>query len=608
MALLATEDVEMGGLNPLLPANSTLSAQYQAEMDLVLASWNALADFGNLILPPGELSDLGGLSLSTNQSRLDNGINQSWNLTDMEAVPSIASTNCWPPPWHHSTGVADFVNFSPFPTSHQSMSSLSPSSSSFVGSPASTVSLRRPPMAAQEWEAYKDDIWRLYMDKSHILKDTMQIMSEQHNFNATERQYKRQLTDKWGWKKNETESVGQLRRDHKNLKMANKKTCRKPRRAPINVGYTLKTVGRRGLDEELLHSMKILILSSMEEWNCLTLAGRLPVAGKGLEYQMALGLECITLGDTAKGFAAVRYMFRALEDLVRKSDITIYATLLLEIPSKLYDFEMDRSIHNEYFTHVHGLLEGCGKGNNSSIANTVRLMRQLTEEDVDQSQRCLLQLYKVASDAFKESKGRDTVDSIGRRIEAMKANGCAPDPSEAESMMIALDNMQILATSLENPESTKIMEYELMKIDLARSMGARSDFVSRCNGLLQYIMSDAIDDEWRTLEAWPLWLSGEIMFRLSEFSRESGDQEAWAEYLGHCVKRFVCAITFDEIWGEVLDARVMLYRHQLVEYWTQIGQMNTKVVDRHRRFIESSAFWKAAMREDMDAVGEICMW
>ncbi|KAI3557115.1 hypothetical protein CABS01_10354 [Colletotrichum abscissum] len=606
MALLATEDVEMGGLIPLLPPSKTLSAQYQAEMDLVLTSWNALADFGNLILPPGELSDSGGFCLSTDQSRLDNGINQSWNLIDMEAVSSIASTDCWSPLWHNSTGVANFVNFSPFPTSHQSMSFLSPSSNSFVGSPASTASLRRPPMAAQEWEAYKDDIWRLYMDKSHTLKDTMQIMSEQHNFNATERQYKRQLLEEWGWRKNETKSVRQLRRDHKNLKLAKKKTCRKPRQAPINIGYTLMTVGRRGLDEELLHSMKILILSSMEEWNYLTLAGRLPVAGKGLEFQMALGLECITLGDTTKGFAAVSYMFRALEDLVRKSDITIYATLLLEIPSKLFGFKEDRSIHNEYFTHVHGLLEGCGKGN-SSIANTVRLMRQLTEKDIDQAQRCLLQLYRVASDAFKESKGRDTVDSIGRRIEAMKANGCAPDPSEAESMMIALDNMQILATSHENPESTKIMEYKLMKIDLARSMGARSDFVSRCNGLLQDIMSDAIDNEWRTLEAWPLWLSGKIMFRLSEFSKEYGDQEAWAEYLGHCVKRFVCAITFDEIWGEVSDARVMLCRHQLVEYSTQIGQMNTKVVDRHRRFIESSAFWEAAMREDMDAVGEIYM-
>ncbi|KAK1446468.1 hypothetical protein CCUS01_12433 [Colletotrichum cuscutae] len=395
MTLLATEDVEMDGLIPLLPPSKTLSAQYQAEMDLVLTFWNALADFGNLILPPGELPDSGGFCLSTDQSRLDNGINQSWNLIDMEAVSSVASTDCWSPLWHNSTGVADFVNFSPFPTSHQSMSSLSPSSNSFVGSPASTASLRRPPMAAQEWEAYKDDIWRLYMDKSHTLKDTMQIMSEQHNFNATERQYKRQLPEKWGWRKNETKSVRQLRRDHKNLKMAKKKTCRKPRQAPINIGYTLMTVGRRGLDEELLHSMKLLILSSMEEWNYLTLAGRLPVAGKGLELQMALGLECITLGDTTKGIRCLR------------------------------------------------------------------LMRQLTEKDVDQAQRCLLQLYRVASDAFKESKGRDTVDSIGRRIEAMKANGCAPDPSEAESMMIALDNMQILATSHENPESTKIMEYKL---------------------------------------------------------------------------------------------------------------------------------------------------
>ncbi|KAL2875477.1 hypothetical protein SGCOL_009389 [Colletotrichum sp. CLE4] len=191
------------------------------------------------------------------------------------------------------------------------------------------------------------------------------------------------------------------------------------------------------------------------------LGREMPVHGQGLTSRVAVGLEHLAVGDTHNGFSAIRHIFRGLDDLIEKSDITIYTTLLL-----------------------------------------------------------------VVADAYRDVQGCDTFDNIERRIEAIKAGRGTPDTAKVEKIIADLDNMQILAATHEGPfQSPNIIEYELWKIELLQSIEPGSDFVNRCNGLLNRIVSTAIDKEWRLWGSWLLWVSGEVMYELGRFFDNAGDDE-----------------------------------------------------------------------------------
>ncbi|KAK1532902.1 transposase [Colletotrichum costaricense] len=423
---------------------------------------------------------------------------------------------------------------------------------------------------------------------------------QRSNFSSA-RQCKRRCLEKWNWRKNDTESARQLRRDGKSPVTPNKKTARQQRRPPINsTSSLLAEISARtcGLCEKLLHWVKSLIFRSSKEdveWRQLNRVGRLPVFGQELTSQVAVGLEHFASGDPDSGFPVLSHMFWDLGDFVRKSDITIYATLLLDIPSIFYEFKNEVPFLNKYFLYLHSLFGEFQKGD-SPIANAVQAMGQLTAMDFDQARGCLSQLYRVVADAYEEIQGRDTFDSIERHVEAINATGSTPDTQEVGRIITALDNMQILAASHQGQlQSPNIIEYELWKIELLRSIETGNQFVSRCNRLLESIATVAIDKEWRLWEPWLLWICGEVMYELCRFFDKVGNDEEWAENLEGCILRFRCAITMDETWEELLGWRVVLYRLQLVEFWTEAGK--PEQAEKHKRCIRNSACWEAMLRE-----------
>ncbi|KAK4227404.1 hypothetical protein QBC38DRAFT_364390 [Podospora fimiseda] len=71
-----------------------------------------------------------------------------------------------------------------------------------AGGAESAAQAEKPlvPTSAADWEAKKDIIQQLYMEKNLILNDVMDIMTKDHKFKATARMYKGQFA-KWKWTK-----------------------------------------------------------------------------------------------------------------------------------------------------------------------------------------------------------------------------------------------------------------------------------------------------------------------------------------------------------------------------------------------------------------------
>ncbi|KXH60642.1 hypothetical protein CNYM01_00119 [Colletotrichum nymphaeae SA-01] len=338
---------------------------------------------------------------------------------------------------------------------------------------------------------------------------------------CSSRQYKGRF-QKWKWRKNNTKAVQQDVLAGRSFTTSKGPTSRRPGRSQSTTKKVAKAIplpmpnGLHELSATLLQCMRDLIHRSWKEdavWTQPNRLGRLPVYGQELMSAVAVGLEHLAVQDTQNGFSAIRHMFRGLDDLVKKSDITIYATLLLGIPSTFYEFKgelWDGRLLNIYFLHLQSLLSHHGKGS-SPLADAAHAMAQLTDKYYDEAQACLSQLPRVIADSYRDVQGCNTFDNIEWRIEAMKAVGGTSDTAETESIIIALDNMQFLsATNQGSLQSPNMIEYELWKIELLRSIEPGGKFVDRCNRLLNRIKSAAIYKEWRLWEPWLLWISGEV--------------------------------------------------------------------------------------------------
>ncbi|KAK1707338.1 uncharacterized protein BDZ83DRAFT_657735 [Colletotrichum acutatum] len=498
-----------------------ISDHSAAECTTPFLSYNGLIDFGNTVLPPGGVPEVQDSDHLISQF-MNNGLVPSMLQVKMEGIQSQNGLNCWFAPWSLPVGgAADIMGESPSSPLTQTL----PSPQSSI-SPASTVSLGRSRVITeQEWEARKPDIEKLYMRDCLSRQATERIMAEQYQFFASSRQYKGRF-QKWKWRKNNTKAVRQDILAGRSFTISNGPTPRRPGRLQSKTKKDAKAIPSpmpndlHELSTTLLQCMRDLIHRSWKEdavWTQPNRLGRLPVYGQELTSRVAVGLEHLAFQDTLNGFSAIRHMFRGLDDLVKKSDITIYATLLLDIPSTFYEFKGElldeRRLLKIYFLYLQCLLNQYSKGS-SPLADAARAMAQLTDKYYDEAQACLHQLYRVVADSYRDIQGCDTFDNIEWRIEAMKAVGGTSDTAETENIIIALANMQFLAaTNQGSLQSPNLIEYELWKIELLRSIEPGGKFMDRCNRLLNRIKSAAIDKTWRLWGSWLLWISGEILRR-----------------------------------------------------------------------------------------------
>ncbi|KAK1447422.1 transposase [Colletotrichum melonis] len=602
-----TPDADMHGFPPISTSSFPrilISDHSEAEPTTPFFSYDGLIDFGNTLLAPGGVPEV-----QDSDHFMNNSLGPLMLQVKLESIQSQNGPDCWFSPWIlPGGGAADTIGGSPSSPLTQTL----PSPQSSI-SPASTASLGRSRVITeQEWEARKPDIEKLYMRDCLSRQATERIMAEQYQFFASSRQYKGRF-QKWKWRKNNTKAVQQDVLAGRSFTISNGPTSRRHGRSQSKIKKVTEAIpspmpnGQLELSATLLQCMRDLIHRSWKEdavWTQPNRLGRLPVYGHELTSRVAVGLEHLAVQDTLNGFSAIRHMFRGLDDLVKKSDITIYATLLLDIPITFYEFKDEpldeRRLLNIYFLYLQCLLSHYGKGG-SPIADAAHAMAQLIDKYYDEAQAFLPQLYRVVADSYRDVQGCDTFDNIERRIEAVKAVGGTSNAAETENIIIALDNMQFLAaTNQGSLQSPNMIEYELWKIELLRSIEPDGKFVDRCNRLLNRIKSAAIDKEWRLWESWLLWISGEVIYELCRLFDDAGDDDGWAENLESCILRFRCAITKDDTWEELLGPRVMIYRAQLVIFWTKRGKLER--AESHKRSIGSSAFWEAVLREDSEAI------
>ncbi|KAF9873108.1 hypothetical protein CkaCkLH20_09271 [Colletotrichum karsti] len=366
----------------------------------------------------------------------------------------------------------------------------------------------------------------------HTPEHVIKIMGEEHNFSATERQYKRRFLE-WKWKKYNSKGLksSQLRGEQ--------------RFPTIRVDLTYANQ----LDQQiygLYSGLQNLLDGTSQLHNEASRSAELLCLPSSGTYSVSFFLLSIRLfqaGDLYNGMVAVQRACRSVDNILQKDGIMVFQSLILEIPFYLLATERPREM--QFFAQYLSLILSMRKSTHP-IAHLAKMIHQISTENPETLLHHLGKLYELTKENYQDIREDNDFDILNGRMDALSLRGSHEGPviRRYESALDGFAVMLRRARAQPKESPTEAIGREFCRIaTTTRVAPVPLDPMKAYEKFLERFLVG--DDHPMFLltqpDPWILEQYGETKYLMFLHQMQSDNVDSAIQYLRECTEALECA-------------------------------------------------------------------